>query len=193
MANHSNLVFPGGARIAQPRWMLARGILGSGRTRGVSFQPFPNSSGWWWLISSVCLTRTSCPKTTHTNRFHSAWPGWAVSLLLVLEINSIVGFVANYLYLVLGYLGKFLYYKTLTGWPWENLLKKKIIVIFRSLLILLDGIPSPGQLMFALTLAINLSFLLLFKFNQSNKQSFSQGKNLPVMGWILHQAMVIQV
>ena len=30
----------------------------------------------------------------------------------VLEINSIVGFVANYLYLVLGYLGKFLYYKT---------------------------------------------------------------------------------
>ena len=37
--------------------------------------------------------------------------------MLVLEINSIVGFVANYLYLVLGYLGKFLYYKTLTGWP----------------------------------------------------------------------------
>ena len=30
-------VFPGGARIAQPRWMLARGILGSGQTRGVSF------------------------------------------------------------------------------------------------------------------------------------------------------------
>ena len=43
-------VFPGGARIAQPRWMLARGILGSGLTRGVSFRPFPNSSGWWWLI-----------------------------------------------------------------------------------------------------------------------------------------------
>ena len=36
---------------------------------------------------------------------------------LVLEINSIVGFVANYLCLILGYLGKFLYYKTLTGWP----------------------------------------------------------------------------
>ena len=31
----------------------------------------------------------------------------------------------------------------------------------------------------ALTLAINLSFLLLFKFNQSIKQSFSKGKNLP--------------
>ena len=27
----------GGTRIAQPRWMLARGILGSGQTRGVSF------------------------------------------------------------------------------------------------------------------------------------------------------------
>ena len=46
--------------------------------------------------------------------------------MLVLEINSIVGFVANYLCLVLGYLAKFLYYKTLTGWPWENLLKKKL-------------------------------------------------------------------
>jgi len=37
--------------------------------------------------------------------------------MLVLEINPIVGFVANYLCLVLGYIGKFLYYKTLTGWP----------------------------------------------------------------------------
>ena len=52
--------------------------------------------------------------------------------MLVLEINPVVGFVANYLCLVLGYLGKFLYYKALTGWPWENLLKK-IIVIFSSL------------------------------------------------------------
>ena len=30
-------VFPGGAHIAHPRWMLARGILGSGQTRGISF------------------------------------------------------------------------------------------------------------------------------------------------------------
>ena len=37
--------------------------------------------------------------------------------MLVLEINPVVGFVTNYLYLVLGYLGKFLYYKALTGWP----------------------------------------------------------------------------
>ena len=37
--------------------------------------------------------------------------------MLVLKINPIVGFVANYLCLVLDYLGKFLYYQTLTGWP----------------------------------------------------------------------------
>ena len=43
--------------------------------------------------------------------------------MLVLEINSI-GFVANYLCLILGYLGKFLCYKALTGLPQENLLKK---------------------------------------------------------------------
>ena len=43
---------------------------------------------------------------------------------LVLEINPIVGFVAKYLCLVLGYLGEFLYSKALAGWPWENLLKK---------------------------------------------------------------------
>ena len=61
-ANHSNSVFPGGTRIAQPRWMLARGILGSGRTCSVSFRPFPNSSSWWWLISSIFLTRISCHK-----------------------------------------------------------------------------------------------------------------------------------
>ena len=80
LANHSNSVFPGGARIAQPRWMLARGILGSGRTGGVSFRPFPNSSVWWWLISSVFLTRISCHKTTHANGYYGAWPGWAVSI-----------------------------------------------------------------------------------------------------------------
>ena len=53
--------------------------------------------------------------------------------MLVLEINPIVGFVANYLCLVLGYFSKFLYYKAPTGWPGENSLEKKIIVIFRSL------------------------------------------------------------
>ena len=80
LANQSNSVFPGGTRIAQPRWMLARGILGSGRTRGVSFQPFPNSYGWWWLISSLFLIRISCHKTTHANGYYGAWPEWAVSI-----------------------------------------------------------------------------------------------------------------
>ena len=60
--------------------MLARWILESGRTRGVSFRPFPNSSGWWWLISSVFLIRISCHKTTHANGYPGAWPGWAVSI-----------------------------------------------------------------------------------------------------------------
>ena len=76
----NNSVFPGGACIAQPRWMLARGILGSGRARGVFFRPFPNSSGWWWLVSSVFLTGISCHKIIHTHGYYSAWPGWAVSV-----------------------------------------------------------------------------------------------------------------
>ena len=49
-------------------------------------------------------------------------------------------------------------------------------------MILLDEIPTPGQLIMpALTLAINLSFFLLLKLSQSNKKSFSKGgkKNLP--------------
>ena len=60
--------------------MLARGILGSRRTDSVSSQPFPNSSGWWWLISSVFLIRISCHKTTHANGYYRPWPGWAVSI-----------------------------------------------------------------------------------------------------------------
>ena len=44
--------------------------------------------------------------------------------MLVLEINSIVGFVANYLCLVLGYLVKFLYYKTQLVGPEKIYLKK---------------------------------------------------------------------
>ena len=60
--------------------MLVRGILGSGLTRGVSFRPFPNSSGSWWLISYVVLIRISCHKTTHANGYYGAWPGWAVSI-----------------------------------------------------------------------------------------------------------------
>ena len=72
-------VLPGGSRLVQPRWMSERRILGGGRTHGVSFRPFLNSSSWRRLISSVFLTRTSCRKTTHANDYYSAWPGWVVS------------------------------------------------------------------------------------------------------------------
>ena len=68
LANHSNSrVLSGGTCLVQPRQMPER-ILGGGRTCGVSFWPFPNSSGWR-LISSVFLTSTSCRKTTHANGF----------------------------------------------------------------------------------------------------------------------------
>ena len=58
--------------------------------------------------------------------------------------------------------------------------------MFRLLLILLEGIPSLDQLIMpALTLAIDINFPLLLKFNQSNKQNFSQGiKPSTIMGWI---------
>ena len=59
-------------------------------TRGVSFQPFPSSSGWWWLISFVFLIRMSCHKTTRANGYYGVWPGWAVSirvLPLTLPVN----------------------------------------------------------------------------------------------------------
>ena len=69
--------------------MLARGILGSGQTRSVSFRPFLNFSGWWWLISSVFLIRVSSHKTTHANGYYGAWPGWAVSIS-VLPLTLVV-------------------------------------------------------------------------------------------------------
>ena len=73
-------VLPGGAHLVQPRWMPAKRILGGGRTCGVSFWPFPNFSSWWWLISSLFLTRISSPKTTHASGYYGAWTGWAVSV-----------------------------------------------------------------------------------------------------------------
>ena len=92
-------VLPGGAHLVQPRWMPERRILGGSQTCGVSFWPFLNSSSWWWLISSVFLTRTSCRKTTHANGNYGAWPGWAVSInmlpltLLVAMVNGIVSLI----------------------------------------------------------------------------------------------------
>ena len=97
LTNHSySRVLPGGGHLVQPRWMPERKILGGGRTCGVSFWPFPKSSGWWRLISFVLLTRTSCPKTIHANGYYAAWPGWAVSIsVLPLTIIGIIWFVMN--------------------------------------------------------------------------------------------------
>ena len=74
--------------------MLARGILGSGWTLGASFLLFPNSSGWWWLISSIFLIRISCHKTTHANGYYGAWPGWAVSIS-VLPLTRLLEWVVQ--------------------------------------------------------------------------------------------------
>ena len=65
------------SRVRKPRTALPRG---SQCTCGVSFKPFPNSSSWWRLISSVFLTRTSCHKTTYGNGYYGAWPGCKVSI-----------------------------------------------------------------------------------------------------------------
>ena len=110
-------VLPGGVCFVQPRWMLKRRILGGGWTCGVPFWPFSNSSGWWRLISSVFLTRTSCHKTTHANGYNGAWPGWAVSVSVLrlttsswetsysryfLGIRAEVSFFCNFFLLCMG-------------------------------------------------------------------------------------------
>ena len=58
----------------------------SGQSIGISVSTsvLPmNSSGWWWLISSVLLTRTSCHKTAHANGYYGAWPRWVVSVSML--------------------------------------------------------------------------------------------------------------
>ena len=51
-----------------------------GRTHGISFWPFPISSSWWWLVSSMFLTRISCRKITHVNSYHGTWSRWVISV-----------------------------------------------------------------------------------------------------------------
>ena len=66
------------SRVRKPRrTALPRG---SQYTGGVSFKPFPNSSGWWRLISSLFLTRTAYREITHADSYYGAWPGWVVSI-----------------------------------------------------------------------------------------------------------------
>ena len=84
LANQSDSSFLVGILIAQPRRMPARRVWGHGQKHGVSLWPFPDSSGCWWLISSVFLTRTFYHKITHTNGCYGAWPGWAVSVSVLL-------------------------------------------------------------------------------------------------------------
>ena len=94
---------------------------------------------WTWFVWSFMFSWLLRP--LHVSQmlfYHRPDP------MLVLKINPIFGFVANYLCLVLGYLGKFLYYQTLTGWPWENLLKNYSHI--QVTVILLDGIPSQGPI-----------------------------------------------
>ena len=93
-------LLPDGALLVQPRWMPKRRILGGGRTCGISFWPFLNSSSRWWLISSVFLTRTSCRKTTHANGYYGAWPGWVVSVhVLPLTVTKNVLTTDNHIHL----------------------------------------------------------------------------------------------
>ena len=80
-------VLPGGARIAQSRWLPARRILGGGRTRCISSWPFLSTSGWWWLVSTVFLSRTSYHKITHTNGYYGACPEWVVTTLICLLLQ----------------------------------------------------------------------------------------------------------
>ena len=67
-----------------------------------------NSSCWWRLISSVFLTRTSCPKTTHANVYYGAWSGWEVSISVLPLTTSLWetsysrSFFCNFFLLCLG-------------------------------------------------------------------------------------------
>ena len=80
LANHSDSESFRWCTPCSAKWMPERRILGGSRICGVSFWPLPNSSGWWWLISSLFFTRTSCHKTTLANGYYGAWPGWVVSV-----------------------------------------------------------------------------------------------------------------
>ena len=60
-------------------------------TRGISFWPLLNSCGWWWLVSSMFLARTSCHKITHENGYCGTWPGWvaSVSVFPLIEVRGV--------------------------------------------------------------------------------------------------------
>ena len=106
--------------------------------------------------------------------------------MLVLEINPIVEFVANYSCLVLGYLGEFLYPKALIGWPWKNLLWKKN---YSHIQVTID-VARWDPLTWPINNACSdpghkFEFSCITQAQSGNKQSFSKGKKSPtIMGWI---------
>ena len=64
-----------------------------GKTYGLasplSFWPCPDFSGWWWLVSSLFLTSTFCPKITLANAHYGAWSKGVVSVVSLLTVSSI--------------------------------------------------------------------------------------------------------
>ena len=66
-------VLPGGAHIAQPTWTPVKRILVGGQIYGISFWLCLNSSDWWWLVSSVFLTRTSSHKISQADGYCGTW------------------------------------------------------------------------------------------------------------------------
>ena len=72
------------------------GFWEAGRTYGLAsvfslLLIFLNSSGWWSLMSSEFLLRTSCCKITHVSGYYLAWTGQEV-LVTVSPNSSAVNF-----------------------------------------------------------------------------------------------------
>ena len=76
LANHSGSEWL--LHVAQPRLCQGEGFWKVGGQ--VTFWPLLNYSGWWWLVSSMFLTRTSYHKIIHTDGYYGACPEWAVSV-----------------------------------------------------------------------------------------------------------------
>ena len=72
-------ILPDGAHAAQAK-MHAREKDSGGGNAWRLLLTFPNFPDWWWLSSSMFLTRTSCYKITHVNGYYGAWAGWVVSV-----------------------------------------------------------------------------------------------------------------
>ena len=60
---------------------------------GILFGPFLNSSSWWWLVSTLFLTRIFSHKITHANGYYGAWPGGAG--LVIVSTNKIIAIASE--------------------------------------------------------------------------------------------------